>query len=354
MSAGLTVLGSGMGGIGAASHARAHGVEHVVFEAKAYAGGHTTTHVRDGFVFDEGPHVSFTKNERIKSVVRGSDRQQVRVDRCVHRQLLAGSLDSPSGGHQHARPASPPRDRRHPRLRRSRNRTRIRSSATTKTGWWRVTAGRTPKLFRCATRVKYHTTPASNMSTEWVGPRLYQAKLDEVLLRRPVRRAAEHSLRAGLPLSHARRLRGVPERAAAPIEHRRSTIKVVADRSARPRVAVREWQDRRLRAARFLDAAARPDPDDPWRAGGRARSGRARSPARRSCSSISGSIVRTSPGRAGPTTTTTSFRSAASATRATYSPHVVPAGHGQHPGRGVLLEEVQASDAAGRRRASIP
>ena len=68
MSARLTVLGSGMGGIGAASHARAQGVEHVVFEAKAYAGGHTTTHIRDGFVFDEGPHVSFTKNERIKAL----------------------------------------------------------------------------------------------------------------------------------------------------------------------------------------------------------------------------------------------------------------------------------------------
>jgi protoporphyrinogen oxidase len=29
---------------------------------------------------------------------------------------------------------------------------------------------------------KYHTTPAENMSTEWVGPRLYQAQLEEVLL----------------------------------------------------------------------------------------------------------------------------------------------------------------------------
>jgi len=29
---------------------------------------------------------------------------------------------------------------------------------------------------------KYHTTPAENMSTEWVGPRLYQARLEEVLL----------------------------------------------------------------------------------------------------------------------------------------------------------------------------
>ena len=29
---------------------------------------------------------------------------------------------------------------------------------------------------------KYHTTSAANMSTEWVGPRLYQARLEEVLL----------------------------------------------------------------------------------------------------------------------------------------------------------------------------
>jgi protoporphyrinogen oxidase len=29
--------------------------------------------------------------------------------------------------------------------------------------------------------VKYHTTTASNMSTDWVGPRLYRAKIEEVL-----------------------------------------------------------------------------------------------------------------------------------------------------------------------------
>src|SRR5262249_50377875 len=29
--------------------------------------------------------------------------------------------------------------------------------------------------------IKYHTTAAKNMSTDWIGPRLYQAKLEEVL-----------------------------------------------------------------------------------------------------------------------------------------------------------------------------
>lgn len=39
-----------------------------MFDKKAYAGGHTATHSRDGFVFDEGPHVSFTKQEKIKQL----------------------------------------------------------------------------------------------------------------------------------------------------------------------------------------------------------------------------------------------------------------------------------------------
>ena len=32
--------------------------------------------------------------------------------------------------------------------------------------------------------IKYHTTEAKNKSLDWIGPRLYQAKLEEVLTRR--------------------------------------------------------------------------------------------------------------------------------------------------------------------------
>ena len=68
MSNEYVVLGSGMAGLGAAAQLRSEGRSAVVFDKKAYAGGHTATHTRDGFVFDEGPHVSFTKHEKIKQL----------------------------------------------------------------------------------------------------------------------------------------------------------------------------------------------------------------------------------------------------------------------------------------------
>src|SRR5262245_44299246 len=64
----LTILGSGMGGLGAAARARAEHAEHVIYEAKSYGGGHTSTHIREGFVFDEGPHVSITKNDCVRQM----------------------------------------------------------------------------------------------------------------------------------------------------------------------------------------------------------------------------------------------------------------------------------------------
>src|SRR5262245_35941501 len=65
----FVVVGSGMAALGAAHRARAEKLDPVLFDAKSYPGGHTASHKIDGFVFDEGPHVSFTKDERIKSML---------------------------------------------------------------------------------------------------------------------------------------------------------------------------------------------------------------------------------------------------------------------------------------------
>src|SRR5688572_25584506 len=68
MQASLAILGSGMGGLGAAHAARAAGVPNVIYDKGKRPGGHTVSHHRDGFVFDEGPHVSFTKEQIIKDL----------------------------------------------------------------------------------------------------------------------------------------------------------------------------------------------------------------------------------------------------------------------------------------------
>ena len=66
------VLGSGMAGLGAAHWLQQEGIPFVMFDMNDHPGGHTSSY-RDshGFVFDEGPHISFTKDERVKALLAG-------------------------------------------------------------------------------------------------------------------------------------------------------------------------------------------------------------------------------------------------------------------------------------------
>ncbi len=64
----VAVVGGGIAGLGAADGIRNLGRSAVVFDSASHTGGHTSSIERDGFVFDEGPHVSFTKNERVKAI----------------------------------------------------------------------------------------------------------------------------------------------------------------------------------------------------------------------------------------------------------------------------------------------
>src|SRR5215217_8015761 len=66
----VVVLGSGMAAMGAAHVLRAAGSPAVCLEAKDHAGGHTTTFdAGGGFLFDDGPHVSFTSDARIAALM---------------------------------------------------------------------------------------------------------------------------------------------------------------------------------------------------------------------------------------------------------------------------------------------
>ena len=66
----VIVLGSGMGALGAACHVADAGLPVVLYDANSYPGGHTATFsVGGGFLFDDGPHVSFTKDERIRELL---------------------------------------------------------------------------------------------------------------------------------------------------------------------------------------------------------------------------------------------------------------------------------------------
>lgn len=175
----IVILGSGMAGLGAARCFHAEGLSSTVYDKNSYPGGHTTSHRVGGFIFDEGPHVSFTRHERIRQLFSGSvggDYQSVTASinnnwkgHWVRHPAITNLYGLPSELVVQViqdfidRPVDP----------------EVRNYAD----WLKASYGETfARTFPMQYTRKYHTTPAENMSTEWVGPRLYQARLEEVLL----------------------------------------------------------------------------------------------------------------------------------------------------------------------------
>ena len=174
------ILGSGMAGLGAAARLRAEGRPAMVFDKKAYAGGHTATHTRDGFVFDEGPHVSFTKQEKIKKLfAEAVNNDYLSIDAYIDNYWQGHSIRHPVVTNMHGMPHEMV-------VKCISDFVKVQNTPNPKIAnyedWLVASYGRTyAETFPMQYAWKYHTTRASNMTTDWVGPRLYQAKLDEVL-----------------------------------------------------------------------------------------------------------------------------------------------------------------------------
>lgn len=65
---GVVVLGAGVAGVAAATRLLAEGVSCEIFEAGGAAGGHATSFAVGGFMFDQGPHISFTRHDEVKAL----------------------------------------------------------------------------------------------------------------------------------------------------------------------------------------------------------------------------------------------------------------------------------------------
>ena len=176
----FVILGAGMAGLGAAAHFRAAGRAARILEKKAYAGGHTATHTRDGYVFDEGPHVSFTKQEKIKAIFAdavGND--YLSIDAKIDNYWQGQFIRHPVITNMHGMPQDTVVKCIRDYVEASKNPDPCIENYE---DWLVASYGRTyAETFPMMYTRKYHTTTAANMSTDWVGPRLYQAKLDEVL-----------------------------------------------------------------------------------------------------------------------------------------------------------------------------
>jgi len=179
--ANISILGAGMAGFGAAYHFQNEGVACNVYEKAVFYGGHATSFSHDeGFVFDDGPHISFTKDERIQELFAESVRGEYETLQAYVNNYWQGYwIKHPAQCNLHGLPTdlvvNVLNDFVEAKF--APNGREIRNYAD----WLLASFGPTfAETFPMVYGLKYHTTPAENMSTDWLGPRLYRPDLEEV------------------------------------------------------------------------------------------------------------------------------------------------------------------------------
>jgi protoporphyrinogen oxidase len=176
----VAILGTGMAAFGAVHHLESRGVPSICYDKNAYFGGHTATFAHpSGFLFDDGPHVSFTRDERIqKLLVDGVQNQFEYVQMQVDNYWRGHRIKHPVQCNLYGLPSDLV--------------TRIvvdfveaqsaTGATTTYEDWLYAAYGKTlAETFPMVYGLKYHTTTANNMTTEWLGPRMYRPTLQEVV-----------------------------------------------------------------------------------------------------------------------------------------------------------------------------
>jgi protoporphyrinogen oxidase len=177
----IVILGTGMAGFGAAYRLHEAGITPTMYDKNGYYGGHTTSFRYDAnFIFDVGPHISFTKDPRIQELFADSvDQQYETVQISLNNYWRGYRPQHPVQLHLHGLPEDVivkviedfVVERQGPER-------QVKNYAD----WLLSSFGRTfAELFPMQYTRKYHLTSADNMSIDWLGPRIYRPSLEEVL-----------------------------------------------------------------------------------------------------------------------------------------------------------------------------
>ena len=177
----ICILGSGMAGAGAAQKFFEAGKKTKTFDKNSHSGGHTASWTFDtGFVFDEGPHISFTKNERVQRILAENVEGKFETFQAKVNNYYQGHwIKHPAQCNLHGLPTDLVENCLLDFIDAQGKET---NEINNYRDWLVAKFGTTfAETFPCQYGKKYHTTVAENMSTVWLGPRLYQPSLKEVI-----------------------------------------------------------------------------------------------------------------------------------------------------------------------------
>jgi protoporphyrinogen oxidase len=187
----FAVIGTGMAGLGAAYALDQAGARYTCYDKNDFIGGHARSfRYQNGFVFDDGGHVSFTKNPHVQQILADNV-----LGAFVEKRL---AIDNYWQSHRIPHPvqnnlrylpnelvvqiiADFTRSRDPAEKTVTANESRG-STRHTYADWLVQAYGRTfARTFPMIYGRKYHTTDMENLTTDWIGPRMYRPTLEELV-----------------------------------------------------------------------------------------------------------------------------------------------------------------------------
>jgi protoporphyrinogen oxidase len=174
----FAILGAGLSGLSTSYH-----LDHrdaVIFEATDRYAGHIYSEVVDGFTWDDGPHVSFTTNEYVKSLFADCvDGDYEVIDTKVSNYYQGHWINHPAQTNLFQVP-EPLRTRCLESFLASRD--DGKGPPQNYEQWLHQAMGPVfADTFPAAYTRKYWTTQPSNLDTDWVGNRVLKPDVDEVI-----------------------------------------------------------------------------------------------------------------------------------------------------------------------------
>lgn len=174
----IGVIGSGLAGLAASDLLLRAGLPVVVFEASPHWGGHTYSRSDNGFVFDEGPHVSFTKDQKVIEVFAQGAGEVKTLHAAITNAFRGGWITHPAQCHLYGLDSDLVTSCIVDYVVSQQQPPAVQNYAD----WCVAMFGKTfAETFPFAYTRKYWTMNAEKLSTDWVGQRMYPPKIEEVI-----------------------------------------------------------------------------------------------------------------------------------------------------------------------------
>ncbi|SDQ00102.1 Protoporphyrinogen oxidase [Mucilaginibacter sp. OK268] len=175
----ITILGAGLSGLSSSYHIGHN--QCVIYEKNNHATGHVHSEYINGFTWDEGPHVSFTDNEYVKTLFKESVKGNVLEYPVKTINYYKGSwIPHPAQSNLYAVP-QPLRDKCLEAFLSARAFYTDDFIPKNYQEWLEYSFGNTfADTFPAAYTRKYWTTEPQQLSTQWVGKRVFFPEIDQV------------------------------------------------------------------------------------------------------------------------------------------------------------------------------